>query len=852
MLKKILWALLLVPFLLFTAQPVQAHPADEYFHTINVVITTDRVDITWELIPGPILAEMVWFEADLNRDETVSAEEAWEWGLYTQDYFTLSVDQTPLPHEFTAIDWPDDIMGLATGNQPVRMHLSAALPGGADQTDVIKIENNFAAANSINWFTVESQAPLGFGLPRQNRGHLILEIGRQDVDDALLNKWESAQPTLSRLEGRLGAVDPDRDSSRPTTASDLLMNMVLDSEASTRIILLSLLIAMLLGVLHALSPGHGKTVVAAYLVGIQGQPLHAVALGSLVSVTHTGTVFMLGLLAMIAARNLVLLDIFPVLELLSGSLILILGLVLAVSRGRAYLSQARKKRGRKSPQAVKINRAGKATLRLHEPIREEGPSHSHDPKKFGHIPRQSLDGGQPEGINWRSLVMLGISSGLVPCPNAIAILLIAVAVNRIAFGLTMIAAFSLGLAVTLTVIGLVIMQGRRLFQRLQWFDRAARVVPLLSAFALVVIGSFLSINAVPNLQTRPATPVRVARQTQDQAFDLETAGILFLDQDEAGQNQLFHLDLGADQPQQLTQDPSGIRNYLVSPVFAEALYTTIDALDSRIWLIDLVSGRQTLVLDCVEALCANPAWMPDGSGFLYQRLDYGLQEGGLAYDTMYPSIWWFDMPSGETEPLFQDSRLPGINPSFSPDGEWLSYFNISPTVTQLYHLESGTRHEIPTAYGGAPDWSPTGDRFVMADIKEEDGGYRNLIRYFDTVTGEITWLEADARANDHTPAWSPDGEWVAFVRILRDEVSLRSESQVWLMKPDESEARPASEHLANYYSSLHWSPDSRYLLYHVNIRDDVRFRSEIHVLEVATGQITVLMGSGSRPSWALP
>jgi nickel/cobalt exporter len=218
--------------------------------------------------------------------------------------------------------------------------------------------------------------------------------------------------------------------------------------------LLALLAAFAFGAVHALSPGHGKTLVAAYLVGSRGTPRHAVFLGLTVTFTHTVSVFALGLVTLYLSRFVLPETITPILGAISGVTIVWVGATLLYRRtaGRRMATPA------------------------------QGLAHDHgDGRIHTHLPEEISVGG---------LIALGASGGLVPCPSALVLLLTSVSLGRVGLGLTLLVAFSAGLAVVLTGIGLAVLYAKH------WLpDRAKtaespwfRYLPVASAAFIVCIG----------------------------------------------------------------------------------------------------------------------------------------------------------------------------------------------------------------------------------------------------------------------------------------------------------------------------------------------------------------------------
>jgi nickel/cobalt exporter len=253
---------------------------------------------------------------------------------------------------------------------------------------------------------------------------------------------------------------------------------------------IALVVAAALGALHALEPGHGKTVVAAYLVGSRGTAWHAVLLGLIVTASHTAGVYLLGAATIYASRYVVPERLYPWVALGSGLVIAVLGLSLFFRR---YA-------GREADHGHHHHHDGHVH---HGDDHEHGHAdatahrHAHD---HGHA---HGDGGHhhhshaPGGVTLRQLWALGITGGIVPCPAALVVLLSALSLRRVGFGLLLIVAFSLGLALVLVAIGLLVVYAGRLVTRLdERGPLVTRWLPLMSSAVMTLLGLSIAIQAV--------------------------------------------------------------------------------------------------------------------------------------------------------------------------------------------------------------------------------------------------------------------------------------------------------------------------------------------------------------------
>ena len=322
--------------------------------------------------------------------------------------------------------------------------------------------------------------------------------------DLLASPLDRRQARFSVKPGDGTVAAPRNEGGRYTTTrggGDGFAGLFSDAASGRGVLLLLLLAALGWGALHALSPGHGKAMVAAYLVGTRGTARHAVALGITVTVTHTIGVFALGIVTLGLSQYVLPEDLYPWLTLVSGLMVVAIGAGVLRSRLRWI-------RGRSGMVESGEDVGPRPDAPPHEHGHEHGPDsgHRHDDG------RASAHGGRrhshhrgrphshaPEDLSWRGLLGMGAAAGLIPCPSALVVLLAAISQHEVALGLLLIVAFSVGLAGTLTALGLAVVYARRLLPRLDLGGRVASVLPALSALLIVGVGVMLTIRARPGV-----------------------------------------------------------------------------------------------------------------------------------------------------------------------------------------------------------------------------------------------------------------------------------------------------------------------------------------------------------------
>ena len=250
------------------------------------------------------------------------------------------------------------------------------------------------------------------------------------------------------------------------------------------VVLLSLLAASALGAGHALTPGHGKTLMAAYLVGTRGSARHAIGLGAAVSVSHTVGILVLAAVVL-AATDVVAPDV-----IVRGAP-LVAAISIVVIGGWMLLGEVRRRRGATTSDHGHRHDHDHDHGDAHDHASDQ--AHPHDahghphPHAHPHVPGSS--------ITWRSLFVLGLAGGLIPSTSALLILLGAIAAGRPAFGLVLVVAFGLGMAAVMSGVGLVLVTARDRVDRVQagiGLGRFREAIPLVAAVVVLGFGVVLT------------------------------------------------------------------------------------------------------------------------------------------------------------------------------------------------------------------------------------------------------------------------------------------------------------------------------------------------------------------------
>ncbi len=476
-LQRFLMVTLTTLLFLALAQGVFAHPLGNF--TVN---RYGRISLYANQIHLHYIVDMAEIPAfqerqqviDLNKDGEMSASET---ETYLQQTTTLLLDQLllqvngqllPWKLESQTLTFPPGQGGLPTLRRVLL--LTADLPATQTTWQGSYQDNNYA--ERLGWQEVVVQAADGVNLLRSSAPAQDVSQALQNYPQDLLQSPLAVNQATFQFETAVSTTQPVIETAvSPQTAlsnrfsQDEFASLLTTTLEQPGAVALALLVAVGLGAAHALTPGHGKTIVGAYLVGSRGTARHALFLGLTTTITHTAGVFAFGLLVLFASQFILPEKLFPWLGVFSGLLVVGIGFSLFRQRLHQMKSQTRHSH-------------------------EEG-FHYHFGVGHSHTPTQET------AVSWRNLLALGVSGGLIPCPSALVLLLSAIALNKVGFGLVLIVAFSLGLAGVLTGIGLVLVYANQLFQRMPASQgKITAVVPIFSALFITLAGLGITYQAL--------------------------------------------------------------------------------------------------------------------------------------------------------------------------------------------------------------------------------------------------------------------------------------------------------------------------------------------------------------------
>ena len=466
-----------------------AHPMGNFSvsHYTNFVLTQQGVEITYVLDLAEVPAYTLLRDWKLTASSAKSeldlkaAEQAKTWA---QGLEFRSGGKIGLPVMRSAsIQVRNGSDGQPTARLTSVFSLTAASPlefedhNYADRNGWKEIVIGDSGSNRSHGLTQYPADALS-SAPQEVRARIEWNAGVGNVDARLI-------PVEQPPAVPPPAASTSTAATRTPTRNDFLSRLLARQEIGWGWLFLGLVVAFGLGGAHALEPGHGKTLVAAYLVGSRGTMKHAALLGAMVTFTHTISVFLLGLAMLALSKSVVPDRVIRILEAVSGLSIVIIGAVMLVHRLRSLRTHA-------APHHHHHDHSHAHDHHVHDHSHphthdhHHHHAHDHGPHGHSHLPEGEITAG--------SLIALGVTGGLVPCPAALVIMLAAIAFGHVGAGLILLIAFSLGLAAVLMGIGMMVLYAKSWLPDLSASSRHPflRLVPVLSAIVVMCLGLLMT------------------------------------------------------------------------------------------------------------------------------------------------------------------------------------------------------------------------------------------------------------------------------------------------------------------------------------------------------------------------
>ena len=491
-----------------------AHPLGNF--TINrytrIEVGAGQIYLTYVLDMAEIPTFQEMARIDLNNDGTIDDNEHSAYlpakadELIDKLYLAINGVQIPMAVEKQTLVFPPGLAGAPTLRISLQLLGSVQQAGIQGSQDLYYLDSNYA--QRIGWKEIVVMPGYGVSLlestaPTHDKSDELRNYPR----DFLSNPPDQRE-ALSKFVIRGGAGEETRLQSPSINtvvetrdgSDDLLTSLITADKLSLPVVALAFILALGLGAAHAITPGHGKSIMAAYLVGTRGTAKHALFLGFTVTVSHTLGVLGLGLVVLFASNLVATERLYPWLGLISGVTIIVVGLWLLMGRLRNGQETSHRHphaaADSQSPSNSQFHPVATKPARFHRRLKETVANtlhgHSHHADHHSHN-ADSLR------ITWKSLTALGIVGGLVPSVAALVILLAAISLHRIGFGLALILAFSVGMATVLAGLGLLLIYARKLVENFKVRNRFVgsftRFLPLATALIVLLSGLVVTVRA---------------------------------------------------------------------------------------------------------------------------------------------------------------------------------------------------------------------------------------------------------------------------------------------------------------------------------------------------------------------
>ncbi len=322
--------------------------------------------------------------------------------------------------------------------------------------------------------------------------------------------------------------------------------------------------------------------------------------------------------------------------------------------------------------------------------------------------------------------------------------------------------------------------------------------------------------------------------------------LVYIGWDQRDRSQLYQLSPQGGQPKALTGEEHGVGDFAVAPDGSAIAYSARrqDG-GTDLVVVDREGRNRRRLLDCSPESCGGLQWSPDGRRLAFERRDNPDAQSGSSGN---PQLWWVELASGHSGPILDGADSFAFGLRWSRSGSWISYYSTGLQAVRAYNLEDGRDQVIPSNMEQPAVWNPSGGALLVPQMRQLGDHFGAHLLLADLATGKLVDMSGESQdAEDGFPAWSPDGEWIAFRR--RSPPHLLVGGQLWLMRADGSEARPLTSDPMLHHGMPTWSPDGQQITYHRYPVMENRPTPEVWVLETASGNSMKVASPGNQPAW---
>ena len=332
--------------------------------------------------------------------------------------------------------------------------------------------------------------------------------------------------------------------------------------------------------------------------------------------------------------------------------------------------------------------------------------------------------------------------------------------------------------------------------------------------------------------------------------------LLYMARDETGHFQLY---LAGDPPAQLSAGEADVWGYAVHPEGTSVVYS-VDRGDggdkdvaadegTDLWLVDRAGKERRLLLRCPDASCTAPAWSSDGTWIAYERQDLSASMIGVRAGPVVPEIWLLDPANGKTRPLYEEAPTPGRTPLWSPTGQRLAFYDLTEMAIQIVDLESGEQ-QLFDSLGGVGSWDPQGERMILPEVSFHNQPGTGELLVVDFATRKVATLDVPGTSEETVPRWAPDGAWIAYGRAQLADGTSTAGTQLWIMRPDGTDAHPLVTDAAANLGAYAWRPDGGAIAYvRLRVEEMMDPHPALWVVTLPDGETQQVASEAILPGW---